>query len=192
MAAEKESPPLVKVLFHADRPTIPHYRPPPPFDCLPLILSCSLLIYPLRLSISFTSALSRFVFPRTLTHTYTPPPFLSLSLFIPSLPSQLSQLPLSRAHSFITGHHRRRGRLKKDNVSHLNTHTHTHTQPHTVHGFANAVHKLHGNLELICTKHFAYLQIRTAHTLSLTLSHTHTHIHTHTGKHTTKALLTGT
>ena len=80
-----------------------------------------LLIYPQRLSIS----LSRFVFPNTLsspphthththTHTSTTSSLPSLfSLSIPSLPSQLSRLPLSRAHSFITGHHRRRGRLKR-------------------------------------------------------------------------------
>ncbi len=118
MEAEKESPPLVGVLFITRRPAIPHYRP---FHCLPLILSCSLLIYPQRLSIS----LSRFVFPDSLTHTHTPPPFLSHSLLLvpPSpvschgchflAPTHLLQVTIAE------------GPFKKDNVSHLNTHTRT-------------------------------------------------------------------
>ncbi len=112
------------------------------------------------------------------THIHTSTFSLPLSLY--SLPPQsaVTAATFSRPLIYYRSPSQKGPFKKGQRVPSEHTHTHTHTQPHTVHGFANAVHKLHGNLELICTKHFAYLQIRTAHTLSLTLSHTHTQVNT--------------
>lgn len=95
------------------RPT--HNPSPPPFSHLPLSPTHPLMLASYLSSETFHLFYLCIVF---LTHTvmniHTFPRFLSPSFrSIPTLPGQLSWLPLYRAHSFITSHHLRRGHLKR-------------------------------------------------------------------------------
>lgn len=111
-----------EVLFHSDRPMIPHYHPPLSF----IVFPSSSHAHSLSVLREFPSLLPPLCLALSSLALDTHIPTFSLS--IPSLPSQLSWLPLSHAHSFITGHHQ----FKKDGVPRANPHVLAQLKPHSV------------------------------------------------------------
>lgn len=92
-----------------------HNPSPPPFSHLPLSPTHPRVLASYLSSETLHLFYLRIVFlTYTATNIHTVPCFLSPSFrSIPTLPGQLSWLPLYRAHSFITSHHLRRGHLKR-------------------------------------------------------------------------------